>query len=84
MYIVKRILIMLLTIWVIASLTFLIMKFIPGDTFASDADVLPEEVLQNIRAKYNLDEPIAVQYVLYMRDLVTFDLRYRFNPKQDQ
>ncbi|MFS0559398.1 ABC transporter permease [Terribacillus sp. 179-K 1B1 HS] len=76
MYIVKRVLIMLLTIWVIASLTFLIMKFIPGDPFASDADVLPEEVLQNIRAKYNMDEPIAVQYVLYMRDLVTFDLGF--------
>lgn len=76
MYIVKRMLIMLLTIWVIASLTFLIMKFIPGDPFASDADVLPEEVLQNIRAKYNLDEPIAVQYVLYMKDLVTFDLGF--------
>ncbi|MFP7170896.1 ABC transporter permease [Terribacillus sp. 7520-G] len=76
MYIVKRLLTMLLTIWVIASLTFLIMKFIPGDPFASDADVLPEEVLQNIRAKYNLDEPVAVQYVLYMKDLVTFDLGF--------
>lgn len=74
MYIAKRLLTMLLTIWVIASLTFLIMKIIPGDPFASDADVLPEEVLENIRAKYNLDEPIPVQYALYMKDLATFDL----------
>ncbi|WP_153462947.1 MULTISPECIES: ABC transporter permease [Sediminibacillus] len=74
MYIFKRLITMLVTIWVIASLTFFIMKIIPGDPFASDADVLPEEVLQNIRAKYNLDEPIPVQYALYMKDLATFDL----------
>ena len=74
MYIVKRFLMMFVTIWVIASITFVIMKFIPGDPFASDADVLPEEVLQNMRAKYNLDEPLPVQYVLYMKNLVMFDL----------
>ncbi|MFD2210800.1 ABC transporter permease [Virgibacillus halophilus] len=74
MYIVKRFITMLLTIWVIASLTFIIMKFIPGDPFASDADVLPEHVLDNMRAKYHLDEPIPVQYVLYLKSLVMFDL----------
>lgn len=74
MYIVKRFLTMLLTIWVIASLTFLIMKMIPGDPFASDADVLPEEVVENMRAKYNLDEPVPVQYALYLKNLVTLDL----------
>ncbi|WP_316571792.1 ABC transporter permease [Neobacillus sp. YIM B06451] len=74
MYIVKRILTMLLTLWVIITLTFVIMKFIPGDPFASDADVLPEEVLQNIRAKYNLDKPLPVQYALYMKNLAMLDL----------
>jgi peptide/nickel transport system permease protein len=74
MYIVKRFLIMILTIWVIATLTFVIMKFIPGDPFASDGDVLPEEVLQNIRAKYNLDEPLPVQYALFMKNLAMGDL----------
>lgn len=74
MYILKRFFTMFLTIWVIATLTFIIMKCIPGDPFASDADVLPQEVLENIRAKYNLDEPIPVQYVLYLKSLATFDL----------
>ncbi|WP_273851293.1 ABC transporter permease [Guptibacillus spartinae] len=74
MYIVKRILTMLLTIWVITTLTFIIMHSIPGDPFASDADVLPEEVLANMRAKFNLDEPLPVQYVLYLKDLAQFDL----------
>ncbi|MFJ8066649.1 ABC transporter permease [Psychrobacillus sp. NPDC096426] len=74
MYIVKRFITMLLTIWVIASLTFLIMKMIPGDPFASDADVLPEEVVENMRAKYNLDESVPVQYVLYLKNLIMLDL----------
>ncbi|MGG5254358.1 ABC transporter permease [Neobacillus sp. SM06] len=74
MYIIKRLLTMLLTIWVIITLTFVIMKTIPGDPFASDANVLPKEVLTNIRAKYNLDKPLPVQYVLYMKNLAMFDL----------
>lgn len=65
---------MLLTIWAIITLTFVVMKFIPGDPFASDADVLPKEVVENMRAKYNLDEPLPVQYVLYMKNLVMLDM----------
>lgn len=74
MYILKRFLIMFITIWVIASLTFIIMKFIPGDPFASDSKRLPEEVLQNQRAKYHLDEPIPVQYMMYIKNLLVLDL----------
>ncbi|MGG1571708.1 ABC transporter permease [Fictibacillus sp. NRS-1165] len=74
MYIVKRLLTMLLTIWVITTLTFVIMHAIPGDPFASDSDVLPEEVLNNMRAKFNLDQPLPVQYVLYLKNLASFDL----------
>lgn len=74
LYIVKRLIGMLLTIWIIATLTFIVMKFIPGDPFASDADVFPEEVLENLRAAYNLDKPVPVQYILYMKDLITLDL----------
>lgn len=65
---------MLVTIWVIATLTFVIMKCIPGDPFASDSGAYPEEIIENMRAKYNLDKPIPVQYVLYIKDLATFDL----------
>ncbi|WP_257347455.1 ABC transporter permease [Pseudalkalibacillus decolorationis] len=74
MYIIKRFFTMLVTIWVITTLTFIIMHSIPGDPFASDADVLPEEVLENMRAKYNLDEPLPVQYLLYLKNLVMLDL----------
>lgn len=65
---------MLVTLWIIITITFIIMHFIPGDPFASDAKSLPEEIVQNMRAKYNLDKPLPVQYFLYLKDLVMFDL----------
>ncbi|WP_261131814.1 ABC transporter permease [Bacillus sp. Marseille-Q3570] len=74
MYIIKRIFTMLVTIWVITTITFIIMHSIPGDPFASDADVLPADVLENMRAKFNLDEPLPVQYLLYLKNLAMFDL----------
>ncbi|KGP91490.1 peptide ABC transporter permease [Pontibacillus chungwhensis BH030062] len=74
MYILKRFLTMIVTIWVITTLTFIIMHSIPGDPFASDADVLPEEVVENMREKYNLDQPLPVQYLLYLKNLATLDL----------
>lgn len=74
MYIVKRVFTMIVTLWIIASITFVIMHFIPGDPFAADGKMLPEETVEHMRAKYNLDEPLAVQYVHYLKDLVQFDL----------
>ncbi|MBS4196060.1 ABC transporter permease [Lederbergia citri] len=74
MYILKRIFTMLVTLWIIVTLTFVIMHSIPGDPFASDAKALPEEIVNNMRAKYNLDEPLPVQYVLYLKNLIQFDL----------
>ncbi len=74
MYIVKRVFTMIVTLWMIASITFVIMHFIPGDPFAAEGKMLPEKTVEHMRAKYNLDEPLAVQYVLYLKDLVQFDL----------
>lgn len=74
MYIAKRMLTMLITIWIVVTLTFLIMHMIPGDPFASDSNTLPEAVVENMRARYHLDQPLPVQYVMYLKNLLTFDL----------
>lgn len=71
---VKRVLMMLLTLWIIVTLTFSLMHSIPGDPFASESDQLPEQILANLRAKYNLDEPLPIQYVLYLKNLIMLDL----------
>ncbi|WP_188068163.1 ABC transporter permease [Brevibacillus brevis] len=73
-YLLKRILMMVLTLWIIVTLTFSLMHMIPGDPFASESDQLPEQILLNLRAKYNLDEPLPMQYLLYLKSLVMLDL----------
>lgn len=73
-YLVKRVLMMLVTLWIIVTLTFSLMHAIPGDPFASESDQLPEQILANLRAKYHLDEPLPVQYLLYLKNLAMLDL----------
>ncbi|MDO3410504.1 ABC transporter permease [Saccharibacillus sp. CPCC 101409] len=74
MYIVKRLFLMLLTLWIIVTLTFIIMHAIPGDPFSNDSKTIPPAVLENMRARYNLDKPYAVQYALYLKNLLMLDL----------
>ncbi|MBR7797263.1 MAG: ABC transporter permease [Bacillota bacterium] len=74
MYIIRRVFTMLLTVWVIATLTFILMKLIPGDPFSTEEGALPEEALENLYAKYGLDDPLPIQYLTYMKNLLTFDL----------
>lgn len=72
-YLIRRLLQMIITLWVIATVTFLMMKAVPGDPFSSEKK-LPEQVLKNLMAYYHLDEPIPVQYYIYMKSLLQFDL----------
>ncbi|WP_010648340.1 ABC transporter permease [Oceanobacillus massiliensis] len=71
-YILKRFLIMLLTLWIIITLTFILMVSIPGSPFNSEQSS-NEAIQANLEAHYNLDEPYHVQYLLYLKSIVTFD-----------
>ncbi|MEK9629905.1 MAG: ABC transporter permease [Nitrospinota bacterium] len=57
----------------VATLTFLIMHWVPGGPFDTEK-ILPPEIIANIEAKYHLDEPVGVQYLLYMKQLLQGDL----------
>lgn len=72
MYIFKRFLMMLATIFIIASLTFVLMHIIPGSPFDQDRS-FHTAVEQNLRAFYKLDQPLYVQYLNYMGSLLTLD-----------
>ncbi len=76
-YLVKRILFMILTLFIIASITFFLMKIIPGTPFASAAK-LPPAQLQIMKAKYGLDQPVPVQYAKYIGNLLQGDLGISF------
>lgn len=72
-YIIERLILMVITLWLIASLTFLMMKAVPGDPFASESN-LPDQVIRNLRAYYHLDDPLHTQYMNYMKNIITLDL----------
>ncbi|MFT4417223.1 ABC transporter permease [Fredinandcohnia humi] len=71
-YIVKRIGLAILTIWVIITLTFILMHSIPGNPFAQEG-TMPEAVYNNLQSYYNLDKPLLVQYGHYLLSILQFD-----------
>ena len=56
-------------LFVVSVITFFLMHQIPGGPFARE-QMLPETIVENLTKKYNLDQPIWLQYVNYMADLV--------------
>ncbi len=76
-YISQRVFYMLLTLVLIATFTFFLMKLIPGTPF-TNAGKLSEAQLTVMKDKYGLDEPVPVQYVTYMVNLAKGDLGVSF------
>jgi oligopeptide transport system permease protein len=70
-----RLIISCITIFLIASCTFALMKSIPGDPF-QDEQGIPEECLQKMRQFYGLEDPIGVQYLRYIQSIFLFDFGY--------
>ena len=78
-YLLRRFLILLLNLWVVASLVFLMFRLIPGDPTAMFLDpLLSAETKAEILHRFGLDLPLHQQYLLYMRNLVRGDLAYSF------
>jgi oligopeptide transport system permease protein len=75
-YVAKRVAYMLVTLFVIASITFFISKLLPGTPFADDK--LTPQIRAQLFAKYGLDEPLYVQYAKYMLNVVQGDLGNSF------
>lgn len=71
-YILKRFIMMLATIFIIATLTFFLMHAVPGSPLESDRNT-NETVQANLERFYKLDQPLHIQYLSYMQSLVTFD-----------
>ncbi len=69
-YILKRIGLAILTVWVVITLTFFVMHAVPGGPFMSEKAVTPE-VQAALEAKYGLDKPVLEQYFTYLKDIVT-------------
>ncbi|PYI54595.1 ABC transporter permease [Paenibacillus flagellatus] len=72
-YLLRKLLFVIISLFVLASATFFLMKAIPGDPFLSEKAV-PPEIKANLMAYYGLDKPLIVQYAEYMKNVASFDL----------
>ena len=70
LYIGKRILLALLTVWVVITVTFFVMHAVPGDPFTNEK-ALPEAAKARLEEKFGLDKPLHEQYLNYLKDVVT-------------
>ena len=76
-YILKRIFYMIVTLFLIATITFFLMKLLPGSPYANEEN-LTDAQLQIMNAKYGLDKPVWMQYFIYLGGLVQLDLGMSF------
>lgn len=81
-YIAKRIAYMVVTLFIIITLTFFLMKYLPGTPFA-DEDQLTAAQLAILNEKYGLNQPIYIQYMKYILNVLRGDLgvSFQFNNK---
>lgn len=70
MYILKRILLAIVTVWVVITITFFVMHSVPGGPFLGEKAV-SEAATAAMEAKYGMDKPLSVQYITYLKDIVT-------------
>jgi oligopeptide transport system permease protein len=75
-YVSRRVVYMLITLFIIISITFFISKMLPGTPFADDK--LTPQIRAQLFEKYGLDEPVYVQYVKYMANVFQGDLGNSF------
>jgi len=78
-YIVRRLLVSLITIWILATLTFFLVRILPGDPFTSEK--ITPEIKANMMKYYGLDKPLPVQYATYMGNLLKGDMGYSLRYK---
>ena len=72
-YVFKRVILAIVTVFIISAITFFTMNAIPGGPFASEK-APSKEVQAVLEARYNLDKPVPEQFVIYMKNFLKGDL----------
>ena len=72
-YFVNKVFILILSLFLVASLTFFLMHLAPGDPFLQEQAV-PKEIMKSMYAHYGLDQPLYIQYIKYLKGLLTWNL----------
>jgi len=80
-YVIKRILVTIILIWAIATVNFLIFNMLPGTTISKYVAKLASggmgsERIEQLRHAFGLDRPIHERYLVYLKNMVTFNFGY--------
>ena len=77
-YVARRLVYLLLTLWLVITCTFFLMHFLPGSPLSNE-EKLPPNLKGRILEEYGLDKPVPVQYALYLGNLLQGDLGLSFS-----
>lgn len=76
-YLLRRLLYMVLTLFIIITVTFLLLQFLPGTPFANQ-DLLTAKQLELLNEKYGLNQPFLQRYATYLGNVIKGDFGYSF------
>lgn len=83
-YILKRVFLSILIVFIVSILAFLIMRLIPGDPVRAMIGVEADaEYVEQLRSELNLDKPLYIQYWLWLKEVLSGDLGYSLLLKED-
>lgn len=80
-YIVKRLLLGIFTLFILATIVFFGMKAMPGSPFSRDNKAIPAATMEALNKKYGLDKPVSEQYVVYMKNVIHGDFGFSISKK---
>ena len=79
-YVLKRVFFMIITLWLIATITFFLMQLLPGTPYTNQERLSPETI-EMLNKQVGLDKPVIVQYGIYLSNLLQGDLGISFQFK---
>ena len=82
-YILKRVLMAVITLFVVICLTFFLMNAVPGSPWLSERSP-SQATIDALNAKYGMDKPVIVQLGMYLEDLLHLDFRESIKMQKDR
>ncbi|MCH0207026.1 ABC transporter permease [Enterococcus faecium] len=79
-YVLKRVFFMIITLWLIATITFFLMQLLPGTPYTNQERLSPETI-EMLNKQVGLDKPLIVQYGIYLSNLLQGDFGISFQFK---
>lgn len=73
-YVLKRIGMAALTIFILATIAFFMIRIVPGGPFDASAAEMSQAAYDNLRARYGIDQPLLTQYRVYITNMLQGDL----------